>query len=164
MYLIGMVSVAFISITISSVVMIIREYQNFREEADETRTIYINEQKALIKNEVETVVEYIKYMKSLTEERLERNIKNRTNEAIAVASNIYNENRDLKSRTDIEKMIKDALRPVRFNHGRGYYFATDLTGIEQLFADRPELEGKSLIGMKDTQGKFVIQDMIKIAK
>jgi PAS domain S-box-containing protein len=164
MYLIGMVSVAFISITISSVVMIIREYQNFRVEADETRTIYINEQKALIKNEVETVVEYIEYMKSLTEERLERNIKNRTNEAIAVASNIYNENRDLKSRTDIEKMIKDALRPVRFNHGRGYYFATDLTGIEQLFADRPELEGKSLIGMKDTQGKFVIQDMIKIAK
>ncbi|NWH04643.1 cache domain-containing protein [Desulfobacter latus] len=164
MYLIGMISVAFISITISSVVMIIKEYQNFRVEADESRTIYIDEQKALIKNEVEKVIEYIEYMKSLTEERLERNMKNRTNEAIAIASNIYNENRDIKTRTDIEKMIKDALRPVRFNHGRGYYFATDLTGIEQLFADRPELEGKNLIGMTDTQGKFVIQDMIKIAK
>ena len=163
MYLIGMVSVAFISITISSVVMIIREYHNFRVEADESRTIYINDQKALIKNEVEKVVEYIEYMKSLTEERLKKNIKTRTNEAIAIASNIYNENRDIKSRADIEKMIKDALRPVRFNHGRGYYFATDLTGVEQLFSDRPELEGKNLIGMKDTQGKFVIQDMIKIA-
>ena len=163
MYLIGMVSVAFISITISSVVMIIREYHNFRVEADESRTIYINDQKTLIKNEVEKVVEYIEYMKSLTEERLKKNIKTRTNEAIAIASNIYNENRDIKSRADIEKMIKDALRPVRFNHGRGYYFATDLTGVEQLFSDRPELEGKNLIGMKDTQGKFVIQDMIKIA-
>lgn len=164
MYLIGMISVAFISITISSFVMIIREYHNFKVEADESRTIYINDQKALIKNEVEKVVEYIEYMKSLTEERLEKNIKNRADEAIAIASNIYNENRDIKSRADIEKMIKDALRPIRFNHGRGYYFATDLTGIEQLFADRPELEGKNMIGMKDTQGKFVIQDMIKIAK
>ncbi|MDQ1268789.1 MAG: Histidine kinase, partial [Thermodesulfobacteriota bacterium] len=48
MYLIGMISVAFISITISSFVMIIREYHNFKVEADEIRTIYINDQKALI--------------------------------------------------------------------------------------------------------------------
>ena len=30
--------------------------------------------------------------------------------------------------------------------------------------DRPELEGKNLIGMQDTKGKFVIKDMIDIAK
>lgn len=164
MYLIGMISVAFISVTISSFVMIFKEYQDFRLDAKESRTVYINGQKDLIKNEVEKVVEYIEYMKSLAEQRLERNIKLRTNEAIAVAKNIYNENHDKKSTGDIEKMIKDALRPIRFNQGRGYYFATDLTGVEKLFADRPELEDKNLLGMKDTQGKFVIQDMIEIIK
>jgi hypothetical protein len=42
-------------------------------------------------------------------------------------------------------MILEALRPLRFDDGRGYYFATRLDGIELLFADHPELEGKSML-------------------
>ena len=54
------------------------------------------------------------------------------------------------------------MRPIRYNKQRGYYFITRLDGVEILFADRPEMEGLNLIDMQDTQGKFVIRDMIEI--
>ncbi len=62
----------------------------------------------------------------------------------------------------LKKIIIDALRPIRYNNQRGYYFITRLDGVEILFADRPEMEGLNLIDMQDTQGKFVIRDMIEI--
>ncbi len=61
-------------------------------------------------------------------------------------------------------MVIDALRPIRFSNRQGYYFATRLDGVEMLFADKPELEGKNLLDMVSNDGKFVIQDMIRIAR
>ena len=61
-------------------------------------------------------------------------------------------------------MILDALRPIRFAEGSGYYFATRLDGVEMLFADKPELEGSNLLGLQDTQGKYVVKEMIKIVR
>jgi len=139
-------------------------YTEFEKNAEKQRTQYIDSQKALVQNEVEKVIDYIGYMKSLTENRLREDIRERTEEAYSIAINIYNENKNSKSPSEIEKSIKDALRPIRFNHGRGYYFACDFDGIEQLFADRPELEGENLIEMRDGKGNFVIKAMIEIAK
>jgi len=163
-YFIGMLSVAFLSITISSIINIISEYRQFQSEAEKIRSVYIDKQKKIIKGEVEKALEYINFMKSQTEHRLKKNIKERIHEAIAIAANIYNENVHQKKRIEIEKMIRDALHPIRYNNGRGYYFAPDFNGIAQMFADRLELVGTSLYGMKDTQGKLVVQEIIKIAK
>ena len=35
---------------------------------------------------------------------------------------IYNENKDTKTKAEIQKMIKDALEDIRFNDKRGYFF------------------------------------------
>ena len=61
-------------------------------------------------------------------------------------------------------MIKGALRAIRFNGVRGYYFATELNGVSQLFADKPHLEGKNLLGMRDSDGRYVVKDQINIAR
>jgi len=161
---IGMLSVAFLSIITFSIINIVTEYRQFQSESDKIRSAYINTQKQIIKGEIDKAITYINYMKLQTEHRLKKNIQERTYEAIAIASNIYSENVHQKKHFEIQKMIRDALHPVRYNNGRGYYFGPDFTGMCQLFADRPELVGKNLSGMKDTQGKFVIQEIIKIAK
>jgi len=36
--------------------------------------------------------------------------------------------------------------------------------MEMLFADRPEMEGKNLLDMQDTKGRFVIRDMIDLIR
>ena len=140
------------------------DYAGFEKERQRLRSNYLATQKTLIKKEVDKAVDFIDYMRSRTEKRLKAAIQARTVEAYDIAMNIYRENRDNRSRHEIKKLIKDALRPIRFAGGRGYYFATDLDGIEILFADRPQLEGKTLLNMQDTRGKFVIQDMIRIVK
>jgi len=137
-------------------------YYQFAAEQTSLRTRYIDTQKMRIKSEVDKAVDFINYMRSRTENRLKAAIRNRTYEAYEIALNIYRENQATRTRPEIERMIKTALRPIRFNGNRGYYFATSLDGIEILFADRPELEGRNLLPMQDTRGKYVIRDMIQI--
>lgn len=126
------------------------------------RENYLDTQKNLVRNEVQKVVDYVEYMRSLREKRLKDDIRERVYEAYAIASNIYKENRGRKSNAEIADMIRDALRPIRFSGGKGYYFATNLRGIEMLFADRPKLEGVNMINFRDTRGKYIIRDMIDI--
>ena len=139
-------------------------YMNAQEESRLIRETYMAEQKNLIRQEVEKAIDSVHYHWSKTEERLKSDIKTRTLEAWAIADSLYREYAGTHPPDELKKMILDALRPIRFNNGRGYYFATDLNGVEILFADHPELEGKSLIDMKDTKGAYVIRDMIDLVK
>lgn len=152
------------SIGIIGTLWIYQEYRQFNDESKRLREDYLQNQKTLIREEVEKAIDYINYMKAGTHERLKRNIKNRVYEAYDIALNIYRENRESATPAEIQKMVKDALRPIRFNRGRGYYFATRMDGVEELFADRPEMEGVNMIESRDTQGRYVIRDMIKLAR
>ena len=91
-------------------------------------------------------------------------IRTRVDEAIAIAGNLYRQNAGRKSQEEIRADVREALRPLRFNEGRGYFFAVDLDGIEQLFPIRSELEGQNVLAMKGSRGEPVIEDMIRIAK
>jgi two-component system cell cycle sensor histidine kinase/response regulator CckA len=164
LFLTGMVAVTVLAIIATGALWITADLGSYRREAAALRSEYIESQKALLKNEVDRAIATIEYAKSLMEDRLREDIKNRTYEAYAIATNIYREYRATLGREEIEKLLRDALRPIRFNKGRGYYFATDMRGVEQLFADKPEMEGQNLIDMRDTRGAHVIRDMIALVR
>jgi len=125
-----------------------------------TTNLYLQERKDEIKTEVEKVLAYITYQRSRIEKRVEDNIRNRVREAYAVAEHIYNGPGDDESK---KKRIVEALRKIRFNDGRGYFFITRLDGVNVLLDDRPELENTDISNTVDTQGRFVIKDLCKIA-
>ncbi len=160
--LLNMIVMGLLALGLVQYFWISSEYERFDRETEKMRSEYIDSQKAVVQEQVNNVIDYMDYMKSLTESRLRDNIRQRVYEACAIAENIYKEHHSRHDRAEMEKMVKDALRPIRFNNGRGYYFAGRSDGVEQLFADKPELEGKNLINMKDPEGKLVIQDMIEI--
>ncbi|CAB1056839.1 multi-sensor hybrid histidine kinase [Olavius sp. associated proteobacterium Delta 1] len=160
----SMVILATVSVALVGSFWIMNEYDRFKKEEVTLREEYVDTQKNLIQQETDKVIDYVKYKKSQAETRLKQIIMNRTNEAYDIAINLYNQHRATKNPAELKKIIKDALRPIRYNNQRGYYFITRLDGVEILFADRPEMEGKNLIDMQDTQGKFVIRDMIAIIK
>ena len=143
---------------------VIRSYRDFNSRADQIRTDYIDRQKQLIKQEVGRAVDMIRYEKAQSENLTRRKIKSRVYEAYSIAQNIYQQNQATESKIKIQQMILDALRPIRFENGSGYYFITRLDGVEMLFADRPQMEGLNLLNMQDTRGQYVIKDMIEIAK
>ena len=143
--------------------LISRDYQRFNTEALHFREEYIASQRQHIKQEVEQVVAYIQYNWAKAEERLRENLKDRTNEAFAIATNLYRVNQGRVNEQETRNIILEALRPIRFNHGLGY-FATGLDGVEILSADRPELEGQSMLDSRDTHGAYVIRDMIELIR
>jgi len=163
-FLYSMVILAVLSVTLVGSFWIFNEYDRFRDEEKTLRREYFDAQKSLIKHETGQVVNYIDFKISQAETRLKQIIRNRTHEAYEVALNLYNQHRATRSPAEIKKIIKDALRPIRYNKQRGYYFVTRLDGVEILFADRPELEGLNLNNMQDTEGRYVIRDMISVVK
>ena len=159
----GIILVTGVAVSITALDIVV-SYQYFNSRADQMRTDYIARQKQMIKHEVDRVVDMINHEKNQSIIITKSTIKSRTYEAYAIAQNIYQQNKPAKSKTEIQQMIIDALRPVRFENGRGYYFATSLDGIEILFADKPEKEGSSLLDVQDARGQYVIKDMIEIVR
>ncbi|MEZ8823406.1 cache domain-containing protein [Vibrio amylolyticus] len=123
-------------------------YQNQRED---------------IQHRITNVVEQIEFEKENTEKILKQDIKSRVDEAISIANNIYAQNQHLDE-TVITEMITDALRNVRFNQGRGYFFIYKLDGTNVMHPILPHVEGKSLWDLQDARGAYVIRDTSKLAR
>ena len=163
-FLYSMVILAVVSVVLVGYFWIRNEYERFKKEEITLREEYIDGQKSLIKHETDQVIDYVEFKISQAETRLKQTITNRTHEAYDIAVNLYNQHRETKNPAELKKIITDALRPIRYNNQRGYFFITRLDGVEILFADHPEMEGKNLIDMQDSQGKLVIRDMIAITR
>lgn len=140
------------------------QYRQFLSETRHLREDYLATQQAELKQEIGGVVDFINYQKSTTRKRLESTLRDRVHEAHAIATNIYKKYQAEKTPEEIKAMVREALRPIRFNNGRGYYFATRMNGIEELFADRPSLEGRSMLRVRGGKGEYVVRDMIALVR
>lgn len=160
-FLRNMIFLAVTSILLWCMVWVYSELSAFHSEILSLRDNYINSQKEVLKKEVTNLTRYINSLEQNKEIELKRIIKDRTHIAHNIARNIYNENRGKPSH-EIEKMIKDSLRPIRFNNGRCYFFMVSMDGVEQLYPIKPELEGVNLIDLEDSQGTSVIQEEINV--
>lgn len=126
-------------------------------------TILDNYKKEL-KNRVEIIEQQITYKKETSEERLKQSISTRVNEAVKIAESIYEANKGRMDDASIKRLIIEALRGIRFNEGRGYYFIDSIEGECLLFPIRPSDEGKNILHYQDINGKWVIKEFIQIAK
>ncbi len=162
--LLGFISITLISIVLAGFFWIYNILEIFQNNIRTEKSDFIYHQRILIQNEVESVINYIEYTRSKAENILKDELRNRLYEAYNIALNIYNENSGKRPNSEIKKMVKDALRTVRFNDGRGYYLAVNLNGIVELDPDSPNLEGKSVIDLRDEKGNLVIKNKIDLVK
>ena len=163
-FLIYIVIVAVLSIASVGYLWILSEKQRFAEESDSLRKNYLETQKETLKLEVDRALAFIDYKRSQTEKRLKDDIKSRVYEAHDIAMGIYHQEKSLLDVTHMKDTIREALRPIRFNKGRGYYFAFDMNGVETLFADKPEMEGKSMMQVRGGRGELVVPDMLDVVR
>lgn len=159
--LIWMLVISFSSCALLTFFTIQVQYRNFQNETNYYRERYLSEQKRALKAKVEEAVEYTLYKTQKSKERLQADIRDRVYEAWNVASHIYQLKAPHASRGEIEHLIREALRPIRFNSGRGYYFIVSMDGVEELYPTNPDLEGTDLSNLQDISGKYVIQDEIE---
>lgn len=141
-----------------------QQYDRFQRDSTELREMMLTNYKNMLTTQVQRSVDYIEYRKPLTEARLRTSIQEQVDEAYAIARNHYENCKNCKTPQDVQSIIKESLRPMRFDQGLGYFFIVDLEGILQLRGDRPELEGKNLIGSPEGAEARVVQDMIRLCR
>jgi signal transduction histidine kinase len=153
-------------IVIASVSMsIYNQYDIFKKESNYYKSDYIANKKELIKNEVEKVLEYIKYRKNLIEANTKKVLKNRVELAYITAMSIYNDNKDKKSKKEIEYMIVSALKNINFNNKSSYYFINSNSGKAILYNTQSKLnQDINIWNLKNSDGKYFVQEQSKIAK
>ena len=124
---------------------------------------FLKEQKELIKNETIKIARQINYQTKQSEVKLKDRLKKRIANAYNISLNIYNKNKD-KTNKKIIEIIKEAIRPIRYDNNRGYFFIYDMKGNNILLPTAPKLEGKNMLFFQDIKGQYVIKESIKIAK
>jgi PAS domain S-box-containing protein len=139
-----------------------RENKNLQEEISSTQQEFIESQKESIRIETKRAVNYINYKISQTDDHIKDKLTSRVNIAYNIASNIYSKNKGRIPVSEIKDLIVEALRPIRFDSGRGYYFIVSLDGYEILFPVSPETEGKYVFNLQDDLGNFVVRDELDV--
>ena len=150
-------------LSLIAIIFIFKSSNNeFNHQVEKIRADSILERTMLIKNEVLKVHNLIKNEKSQSIKKIKTSLQDRVREAHAIASSIYRNNQD-KSSNEIKLLISDALRDIRFNNGRGYFFVYQNDGLSVMHPILPHLQNTNLWDFKDVKGVYVIRNLSNIA-
>ncbi|GEM_PF-532696 len=140
-----------------------QEYKRFVADTDSFRQAYLESFRSTIKHQVHQAVAYMEYKRRWAERQMRKTIRERVDQAFQIAEHIYRANQFMVPDSAIKERIKTALRKIRFDGGRGYYFIIDSRGVMQLHSAQPDLEGRNLMSLQDLDGRFVVRDMVELA-
>ncbi|WP_169733429.1 cache domain-containing protein [Sulfurospirillum arcachonense] len=163
-YLLYMLFCVSLVIVIISVIYDNMQKSFLEATVNDIRENVVKQYKDELKNRVNIAENYIISQKKLTEKKLRQSIILRVEEAYAIANNLYLKYKDIKTPKEIQELIIESLRDIRFNNGRGYYFIDDIEGNSKLYPIRTDFEGENIIDFQDTNKKYVIKEFINIVK
>ena len=132
---------------------------SFDKEIEEYKINYVENQKFLVKAQVEKVYKDILIENKNLEIDVKNNLKMRINEAYTIIENIYNNYKHLDEKS-ILAIIKSTLRNIRFNENRGYYYLHKMSGLNILHPIKPSLEDTNIINIRDKRGVYILQDIV----
>ncbi len=139
-------------------------YQEFHENLECDRIQHIKTLKNRIRTRVNRAISYIELTNSQAQTRLRKSIQTCTENAVNQAWHLYKTQKNTMTEAALKKLIIELLRPQRFSNGHGYHFITTLDGTAMLFANKPELEGKNILGMRNPDGQYMVRDMLDIIR
>jgi len=143
---------------------IYNQYSTYTKINERIHKNHIETHKSLVKNETLKAVNYIYYKIQETEAKQKERLKSSVYMAHSLAKSIYDQNKNQKSANEIKQMIKDVLRPIRFDHKDSYIFIGDLNGYDVLYPTAPHLEGKYIYDLQDDMGNYIMRDEINMVK
>jgi diguanylate cyclase (GGDEF)-like protein len=152
------------SILFQGAIWLIDSVYVLQKDIDEVAQIQTEHIQTELKERVASVIDYSDYKSKQIEAVLRSELKSRTYEAHSLMSSIYERNKESKSKEEISEIIKDALREIRFNDGRGYFFIDNLEGDVILYPVYPENEGTNLMDLQDEKGHYSIREEIQLVQ
>jgi methyl-accepting chemotaxis protein len=65
---------------------------------------------------------------------------------------------------EFQNDAKNVIANLRYDNGKGYFWINDFTPKMIMHPIKPSLDGKDLSGVKDPTGKFLFNEMVKVAQ
>ncbi|OAN43025.1 hypothetical protein A6A04_10035 [Paramagnetospirillum marisnigri] len=123
----------------------------------------IQQHENLLVRQIETAKGFLSNMRTRTEEILMAEIREQVDEAHALAEAIYAQEVGKRPEAEIRRLIVEALRPLRFFGGKGYFFIDGMDGSCVLLPIAPAREGGSLMDNRDDTGHYIMRGLIEAA-
>ena len=136
------------------------QQQAFRERITQTMA---EQQRQRLSSELQSAISYLEFLRKRTESVMRQNMVEQTDAAFVVAQAIYEREAPHRPAQQVQQLIVEALRPLRFFEGRGYVFIDSMQGDFVLLPTAPEYEGQPGINNQDDTGSYIMRGLINAA-
>ncbi len=160
--ILGMVAVLMLAV---SAFFIVNAYRSGNEHIRQQWQVQLERSHQKLRDQVDATLNDIEYVRQQTEAVLKHQIRDEVRQAMSLARSIYAQ-QQAHNPGDTEsaaRLIREALRDLRFFDGRGYIFIDTLDGECVLLPTLPEVEGSSLYDNQDDTGHYIMQGLIDAA-
>ncbi len=143
---------------------IISRYGEFNDRAGNMRKAFVEQQKQMIKREVDRIIERIEFKRSQIIPKAGSLVKEHVYEAYALMMNILRNNAGTESPQEISRTIIHVLRSMRVYYGKGGFFIIDLNGNTVLGAVTSNLKGRPIQTFNHIKNRTAIDGMRELAR
>jgi signal transduction histidine kinase/ActR/RegA family two-component response regulator len=140
------------------------DFISLQQHSQTMRQHLLSDSENQLRERVQRAVSIVEFYRQRTEEQLKKEIKSRTYEACAIASGLVARHQDHLTPDRLRQVVLDSLRSIRYNGGRGYFFAINMDGTEELFPAKSHFKRQEIANIQDSNGQFVIKDMLALAR
>ena len=134
----------------------------FERDSQKLKNEYLATQKQMVQNEVEKFVDYIEIKKLQAHKQTQDIVKLKVNEAHKLVNDLYEKYKNTQTNAQMQEMIIETLRALRYEGDKGYFFIIRTDGVEMLFTDKPQLEGENMLPLKNSEGRYIVRGMINV--
>ncbi len=125
---------------------------------------FIIQQEEELRKDIADLIGRIDHRRLDMEAILQERLKQRVEEALVIAENIYASMHDGVSSENVERIIREAIRPIRFNEQQGYFFILTLEGEAVLYPSDPQIEGTNFLTNGAGSGPEAVKDIIRVGQ
>jgi len=158
------ISLGAIALIMTSVLWANSIYKQYEKESIRIEQEHIEAARVQLKNRVDSFVKLLRYRNSSLEDNLKSDLKNRVYELNRLMLELYNKNKQRLTDAQLQALIRNTVRGLRYNKGQGYYFINTVEGDVILSPVSPKYEGLNLYDFQDDVKNFVVREEIEIVQ
>lgn len=157
----------FISLFVYGLLSYLLLFFNSKKEIKNELTHYeqnlMNLEKNRLKEKVEYLVNFINYYDGRSSKKIKDDVKKVVDTSVQVANNLYHDYKDKLPKKELQKLITNSLKGIKFEGNLGYLFVLDLKGDVYVHID-PKMVGTNIFDIKDVNGKYILHEFNKVLK
>jgi len=160
------------TIIVVSTILVVQSIISIKATTDDNVATYQKEayanKEAELKNYVSIAVESIKSFYDRTsrdkiENEVKEDLKLQVDFLLNIIQNEYDQNKDKMNEETLKKSIIQIVKNTRYGKN-GYFWINDYTPTMVMHPIKPSLDGKNLSKVKDPNGVYLFNEMVKVVK